>query len=626
MFSKKSLFSILFILIAMMIGIIDFLYFTNGYPLSVSVAQAAYSIPKGIPDPRDAANFGGFDPIEGTINQTTYCPNWPSTQNSISGGDANNCYYIDNTTACNDTNAGGYGTPNSPRCTIPTGTKTEGDYIYINAGTYSASGDRVTLIGSGTASKPIWFQGNAANKPILTKFIHLGNGGNSSYIVIENIKFIPSTGYVTGRPTAISISVDHIVVRNCEFDGSTGDYSGNTSMISFGNSSSYAESSVSYIVAYNNIIHDVGDWSSEEGAAAGYQDGRDPVGYYADKGSNHHWVINNTFYRIGSDAIAGAHTVSADYPVEYYYIGRNTIYRNDENGIDLKGAGYVVISENTIYGPWTDSPGEAIILHYGANSIGVYKVAVIFNKIFDSAGGIYITMGSDVDIIGNLIYNIKHDVGTYVLTGAAGWSPDPNTSAYAPGAAIHYRGFTGTARIVDNTLYNYDIGIQSPNPAGTFKIHGNIFAGRVNPSLGWDIFFSDSVEVSRVDMNYNIFSQGTNNVRIGWGGTTVRDLAYMQGIGECSNCLSADPLFVNPGTDFNLQSNSPAKNVNVEGPVGDSAYDAFSTLFGVSIKKDFVGTTRPQGVAWDIGAYEYVESTPPPDTTPPSAPTGLAVI
>ena len=144
-----------------------------------STSEAAWNSPKGIPDPRGAANFGGFDPIEGTINQTTYCPKWPSTQNSISLGDTNNCYYIDNTTACNDSNSGGYGTPDSPRCSVPTGTRSEGDYIYINAGTYPAAGDRITLIGTGSASKPIWFRGNAATKPILNKFIHLGNGGNS---------------------------------------------------------------------------------------------------------------------------------------------------------------------------------------------------------------------------------------------------------------------------------------------------------------------------------------------------------------------------------------------------------------------------------------------------------------
>jgi hypothetical protein len=39
--------------------------------------------------------------------------------------------------------------------------------------------------------------------------------------------------------------------------------------------------------------------------------------------------------------------------------------------------------------------------------------------------------------------------------------------------------------------------------------------------------------------------------------------------------------------------------------------------------KDISGVSRPQGIAWDIGAYEYVEAV---DITPPAAPTGVTVI
>lgn len=57
------------------------------------------------------------------------------------------------------------------------------------------------------------------------------------------------------------------------------------------------------------------------------------------------------------------------------------------------------------------------------------------------------------------------------------------------------------------------------------------------------------------------------------------------------NILDTDPLFVNPDSgDFRLQKESPAIDTGI-------ALAGFST--------DIIGTTRPQGKGWDIGAYEY---------------------
>jgi hypothetical protein len=54
--------------------------------------------------------------------------------------------------------------------------------------------------------------------------------------------------------------------------------------------------------------------------------------------------------------------------------------------------------------------------------------------------------------------------------------------------------------------------------------------------------------------------------------------------------VSTNPRLVNPPADFHLQSNSPAIN-------------AGQTLPSVTV--DFEGTTRPQGLGYDIGAFEY---------------------
>jgi hypothetical protein len=78
-----------------------------------------------------------------------------------------------------------------------------------------------------------------------------------------------------------------------------------------------------------------------------------------------------------------------------------------------------------------------------------------------------------------------------------------------------------------------------------------------------------------------------------------------------------DPKFVklptgisDPG-NWQLQNNSLAK-------------DAFPTAQAPTsiFTSDILAAARPQGPAWDMGAYEYVQGG---DTTPPAAPTGLSV-
>ena len=76
-----------------------------------------------------------------------------------------NTYYVNNTVACNDTNAG---TPAAPYCTIAKGVTMAqaGDTVRVLAGTYAVT---VAAVRSGTAVNPITF--SAAPGVIVT-----GNG------------------------------------------------------------------------------------------------------------------------------------------------------------------------------------------------------------------------------------------------------------------------------------------------------------------------------------------------------------------------------------------------------------------------------------------------------------------
>jgi hypothetical protein len=65
-----------------------------------------------------------------------------------------------------------------------------------------------------------------------------------------------------------------------------------------------------------------------------------------------------------------------------------------------------------------------------------------------------------------------------------------------------------------------------------------------------------------------------------------------------TNNLVTNPLFISAGTNFHLQSSSPAI---------DAASSTYST------PSDFDGVPRPQGAGYDIGAYEYYTTSLPPD-------------
>lgn len=59
--------------------------------------------------------------------------------------------------------------------------------------------------------------------------------------------------------------------------------------------------------------------------------------------------------------------------------------------------------------------------------------------------------------------------------------------------------------------------------------------------------------------------------------------------------------FAHLTSNYHLGSASSA----VDAGVSPDLYPLFETLYGLSIETDRDGEARPQGAAWDIGAYEY---------------------
>jgi parallel beta-helix repeat protein len=169
-------------------------------------------------------------------------------------------------------------------------------------------------------------------------------------------------------------------------------------------------------------------------------------------------------------------------------------------------------------------------------------------------------------------------------------------------------------RFQNNTLYNFTmIGIWVQNDqaladTANINIDNNILYSSVNSHAGLSVGTSHLAEATNTYRN-NVFHLVNSAVGICWGdnietspaceGTTYADsgagiTSWQAACATCTGNVSGDPLFTNAGSeDFTLQAGSSAINVGLT--IG-------------TITTDFAGTTRPQGAAYEIGAYEFTES------------------
>jgi hypothetical protein len=209
-----------------------------------------------------------------------------------------------------------------------------------------------------------------------------------------------------------------------------------------------------------------------------------------------------------------------------------------------------------------------------------------------------LTYKGDLYIIGNVINNI-HTPGGYDST-PNGWAR----------AGIQLWG-EDNIYVVNNTIYNVSAGINTPSYRPTHIYNNIIF--NVTEAAGNHIYVQYST--TWVLMN-NIFYQNGGPARIKIGSTVYSLPQLKTALGKGQGCLTADPLFVNAAAgDFRLQATSPA----VDSAIESSVYATFQGLYGLSIAVGFDKTSRPQGAAYDMGAYEFV--TPALDKPPsPGAP------
>jgi hypothetical protein len=94
------------------------------------------------------------------------------------------------------------------------------------------------------------------------------------------------------------------------------------------------------------------------------------------------------------------------------------------------------------------------------------------------------------------------------------------------------------------------------------------------------------------NINYNIYYTPSSTQPVWHEGAAYYTWSQWKSLGYEARGINQEPrLKAIVGLDFSLQDTSPA-------------IDAGVTITGIS--NDFKGTSRPQGSAYDIGAYEFV--------------------
>jgi parallel beta helix pectate lyase-like protein/List-Bact-rpt repeat protein len=318
------------------------------------------------------------------------------------------------------------------------------------------------------------------------------------------------------------------------------------------------------------------------------------------------------------------------------------------DGINLEGASYVVIENFTVTG----------VPRAGIRSVMNHHVTIRGNAgDLNGRWGILTGFSDDLLIENNSMSRSQAEHGIYV--GNSGdrpvirrnhvWGNNANgihmngdlsqggdgiiSGAVVEGNIIHDNGVAGgsgincdgvqSSIIRNNLLYNNHASgislyqIDGGQPARNNQILNNTIIEASDARWAINIQNASTGNVVRNNILYNLHSfRGSIDIssdslpgfvsdanvvmdRLSIDGTRVTLAAWRSTTGQDSHSIIATPavLFANfAGNDYHLSATSPAR-------------DAGATV--ADVKEDLEGAPRPQGPAYDIGAYEFPASTAP---------------
>lgn len=473
-----------------------------------------------------------------------------------------------------------------------------GDVIELTPGVHDVS---VRIYGGGTPSNPVFIRGaSPTNMPVINGSMELRGAKN---VIIENLDFngsVKSALTFTTEATSVNnaqesynVSIRNVIIRNRGQNHS----SGIAITPSF-------NASVHDFVVYNNFIHDLGNWTSTEDEdfhciGPGIF-GRDNTSLIYNI-----WILDSEMFHCSGNSVQVSSNWASQNYLHHIYLGRNRGHHNRQAAFWSKQASHVIMSENEAYGDrgYGGQGGGGIGYQYAPDNLWI-----IYNRLHDNVEGIRQSDSGSVMtnysayIIGNTIYD------TVQQDGAAG----DGTMSW--GWAMYFRAGNMFRYVVGNTIYNTNGGIIFVQNGSAYVydnlIHDLKFTEFVNGTYN-HTYLTVNTPVAQLNatLNNNIFSYSNGQPVLGWKNIKYNSLsAFQTASGQCLNCTTSNPLFADESSyDLRLQSISPAIDMGIETDV----YQRFYDLYGIDIRKDRNGISRPQdgngdgNFEWDIGAYEF---------------------
>ncbi len=166
---------------------------------------------------------------------------------------------------------------------------------------------------------------------------------------------------------------------------------------------------------------------------------------------------------------------------------------------------------------------------------------------------------------------------------------------------------TGPAQVFNNTVYD----CASNNSSNASGGRGAFGVGGGPATL-------------TMNLRNNVAYQLPGEIYVDGASQITGDTNLWFGVGApptvTTHNLNVDPLFANlTGRDFHLTSSSPAKDAGLTVVQSNS----FEPAPGPSVGADMDGMLRPQGTAFDLGAYEFASGT---TVTRPNPPTNVSAV